>query len=61
MSDTKTILIAYPKEFLCFSKLQRKVQFYTSQPAEVHVGAMVDANGDVCGDAEEEGIPFGLV
>ncbi len=57
MSDTKTILIAYPKEFLCFSKLQRKVQFYTSQSHEVRLVAMSDPNGYVNAYAEERGMP----
>jgi len=58
MSDTKTILIAYPKEFLCYSKLQRKVQFYTSQSPEVRLVAMTDPNGYVSAYAEEQGLPF---
>lgn len=61
MSDTKTILIAYPKEFLCYSKLQRKVQFYTSQSPEVRLVAMTDPNGYVSAYAKEQGISFELV
>jgi len=61
MSDTKTILIAYPKAFLCYSKLQRKVQFYTSQSPEIQLVAMADPNGYVSAYAEEQGIHFELV
>jgi len=61
MSDIKTIFIAYPKEFLCFSKLQRKVQFYTSQSPEIQLVVMADPNGYVSAYAEEQGIPFELV
>ncbi|WP_432216870.1 DUF4326 domain-containing protein [Pseudomonas kribbensis] len=61
MSDTKTILIAYPNEFLCYSKLERKVQFYTSQSPEVRLVAISDPNGYVSAYAEEKGISFELV
>lgn len=61
MSETKIILIAYPKEFLCFSKLQRKVQFYTSQSPEIRLVAIADPNGYVSDYAKEQGIPFELV
>lgn len=61
MSGTKIILIAYPKEFLCVSKLQRKVQFYTSQSAEIQLVAIADPNGYVSDYAKEQGIPFELV
>lgn len=61
MSDTKTILIAYPREFLCFPKLQRKVQFYTSQSAQIELVAMSDPNGYVRAYAEALSIPFQLV
>lgn len=61
MSDTKTILIAYPKEFLCYSKLQRKVQFYTSQSPDVRLVAVSDPNEYVSTYAKEQGISFELV
>lgn len=61
MSDTKTILIAYPKEFLCYQKLQRKVQFYTSQSPEIQLIAMSDPNGYVSDFVAAQDIPFELI
>lgn len=61
MSDAKTILIAYPKEFLCYSKLQRKIQFYTSHSPDVRLVAVSDPNEYVSTYAKEQGISFELV
>lgn len=61
MSETRIILIAYPKEFLCFSKLQRKVQFYTSESSEIQLVAIADPNGYLSDYAKEQAIPFELV
>lgn len=44
MIETKHILIAYPREFLCYEKFKRKVDFYTSQSSEIEFTCFDDAN-----------------
>ncbi|NMZ65862.1 DUF4326 domain-containing protein [Pseudomonas oryzihabitans] len=54
MKNTKYILIAYPSEFLCYEKLKRKIDNYTSQLGEIELVCFDDANEYVKRCAKEK-------
>jgi len=57
MTAPISILVAYPKEFACYSKFLRKVEFYTSKTDHVELISFEDANGFIQKYAEEKGVP----
>ena len=44
MTETKRILIAYPKEFLCYKKFKRKLDYYTGKSGKVELIGLFDEN-----------------
>lgn len=58
MTETKNILIAYPKEFLCYEKFKRKIDYYTSKAGEVELICYEDINGYVGEYAKGKGCGF---
>lgn len=60
MTDRKNILIAYPPEFLCYEKLKRKIDTYTSQSGEFELVCFDDANEYVkrCAKEKDCGMTF---
>ncbi len=45
MNDIKFVLIAYPKEFLCYEKFKRKIDYYISKSSEIELVCFDDSNG----------------
>lgn len=60
MTDIKNILIAYPPEFLCYEKLKRKIDTYTSQSGEIELVCFDDVNEYVkrCAKEKDCGMTF---
>ncbi|WP_312271302.1 DUF4326 domain-containing protein [Pseudomonas sp.] len=58
MTDLKHILIAYPPEFLCYEKLKRKIDTYTSQLGQIELVCFDDANDYVKRCAKEKDCGF---
>lgn len=56
----KSILIAYPKEFLSYTKLKRKVDYYTSKAGEIELICFDDPNGFVQKCAEEKSCTYSI-
>lgn len=54
MTKIKTILVAYPEEFLCYEKFKRKIDYYTSKSSEIELICFDDANGYVGRCAKEK-------
>jgi hypothetical protein len=44
MTEIKKILIVYPKEFLCYKKFKRKLDYYTSNSGKVELIGLFDEN-----------------
>ncbi|HEK0202148.1 TPA: DUF4326 domain-containing protein [Pseudomonas aeruginosa] len=55
MSEIRSILIAYPEEFACYSKFKRKIDFYTSNTGEMELICFEDANDFIKKYGEEKG------
>ncbi|HBO5115038.1 DUF4326 domain-containing protein [Pseudomonas aeruginosa] len=54
MTEIRSILIAYPKEFLCYEKFKRKIDYYTSKSGNVELVCFDDANDFVKRYAKEK-------
>lgn len=56
MTDKKSILIAYPTEFLCYSKLKRKIDTYTSKLSDIELVFFEDPNSYIKKYADEKNL-----
>lgn len=60
MTEQKIVLIAYPREFLCYEKFKRKVDYYLSKSDRVQLLAYSDPNSFIKIYADDRNISFAL-
>lgn len=58
MTEVKSILIAYPREFLCYEKFKRKIEYYTSKSENIEIIFHTDFNGYTEQYAREKELAF---
>lgn len=61
MTDSKCIFIAYPAGFLCYEKIKRKIDYYTSNSSEFELVCFDDSNGFVEKYAGDRGCGWGVL
>ncbi|WP_371229073.1 DUF4326 domain-containing protein [Pseudomonas sp. QE6] len=60
MTKIKCILIAYPKEFLCYEKFKRKIDYYTSKSGDVSFVCIDDENDYLRRYAKEKDCEYAI-